>query len=217
MLTALLERLEAGCIGTPRHVRASFGFRAPRDPASRLFAPALGGGGILDVGGYPMSFARLVAGLVEGRAFAEPVELQALGEVGPTGVDELATAALRFASGLTATVTCAVRHDLGTAVTIYGERGRVELPDPWLPGGQRQGLVSSFTIHGEAAPETVTVAAALPIYAVQAELVADAAPALEPPWPAMGWRDTEGNLRALDRWRAGLLWRAGVHAAARES
>jgi predicted dehydrogenase len=207
MLTALLQRLEAGCIGALRHVRATFGFRAPRTPDSRLFAPALGGGGILDVGGYPASFARLLAGLVERQPFAEPVALDAVGDLGPTGVDELATAALRFASGFTATLACAVRHELGTAVTIYGEGGRVELPDPWLPGGQRQGLVSSFTIYdGEGAPETVTVVAALPIYAVQAELCADAraAGAREPRWPAMGWRDSQGNLRVLDQWRAAL-------------
>jgi predicted dehydrogenase len=202
LIGALLERLRGGCIGTPRHVRASFGFRAPREPAGRLFAPALGGGGILDVGGYPVSFARLVAGLVEGRPFSEPVQLTALGDVGPTGVDELATAQLRFASGFTAEVACAVRHQLGTAVTIYGERGRVELPDPWLPGGQRQGLESSFTIHGDGATETVTVRAELPTYALQAELVADAGRALEPRWPAMSWRDSEGNMRVLDHWRS---------------
>jgi predicted dehydrogenase len=130
------------------------------------------------------------------------VQLTALGDVGPTGVDELATAQLRFASGFTAEVACAVRHQLGTAVTIYGERGRVELPDPWLPGGQRQGLESSFTIHGDGATETVTVRAELPTYALQAELVADAGRALEPRWPAMSWRDSEGNMRVLDHWRS---------------
>ncbi len=49
-----------------RHVRADFGFRVPRDPTGRLFDLALGGGSILDVGGYPVSFARLIAGLVAG-------------------------------------------------------------------------------------------------------------------------------------------------------
>jgi predicted dehydrogenase len=209
MIPALLARLRDGCIGAPRHVRASFGFRAPRDPAGRLFARALGGGGILDVGGYPVSFARLIAGAVDERPFAEPVAVRGQGDVGPTGVDELATAELRFASGLTATVACAVRHELGTGATIFGERGRVELPDPWLPGGQRQGLASTFTIHADSAPhETVIVRAERPVYALQAELVADARPALEAPWPAMGWDDSLGNMRVLDRWRADVLGEA---------
>jgi predicted dehydrogenase len=208
VVAELLRRLEAGCIGPLLHVRATFGFRAPRDPAGRLFSPALGGGGILDVGGYPVSFARLMGGVAEGKPFAEPIELRALGEVGPTGVDELATAGLRFASGLTATVACAVRHQLGTSVTIFGERGRIELPDPWLPGGQRQGLVSSFTLHGDGGDETVTAAAALPVYALQAELVADVlstpgAP-LEPRRPAMSSADSLGNMRVLDQWRSAV-------------
>jgi predicted dehydrogenase len=199
---ALLARLAAGCVGQLRHVSATFGFRAPRDPASRLFAPALGGGGILDVGGYPVSFARLIAGVGEARGFSDPIEVRGQGHVGPTGVDELATASLRFASGFTAQVACAVHHDLGTAATVYGERGRVELPNPWLPGGDRQGLTSSFTIHADGAPpEVVTVRAARPVYALEAELVAGARPALEPPWPATTWRDSLGNMRVLDAWR----------------
>jgi predicted dehydrogenase len=203
LIPELLARLRAGAIGALRHVRATFGFRAPHEPTGRLFAPALGGGALLDVGGYPVSFARLIAGLAEDRPFAEPVSVRGLGYVGTTGVDELAEADLRFASGLTATVACAVRHALGTLTTIYGEGGRIELPDPWLPGGQRQGLESSFTVHTDgAAPETVTVRAERPIYALQAELIADARPALEAPWPAMGWRDSQCNLRVLDRWRA---------------
>src|SRR5262245_14470983 len=79
LMKTLIERLREGVIGQIRHVRADFAFRVPRDPKGRLFDPALGGGGILDVGGYPASFARLVAGLVEGKPFAEPVSLSANG------------------------------------------------------------------------------------------------------------------------------------------
>jgi hypothetical protein len=45
-----------------RDVRADFGFRTARVAGHRLFSPALGGGSILDVGAYPVSFARLIAG-----------------------------------------------------------------------------------------------------------------------------------------------------------
>ncbi|HEV8550081.1 MAG TPA: Gfo/Idh/MocA family oxidoreductase, partial [Polyangiaceae bacterium] len=127
----LVARIARGEIGEVRHVRADFGFRVPRDPAGRLFDPALGGGAILDVGGYPMSLARLVAGVAAGGQFAEPVALRGSGFVGPAGADELASANLRFASGMTAEIACAVRHDLGTRVVIFGERGRIILPNPW--------------------------------------------------------------------------------------
>src|SRR5215467_6900075 len=91
LMKQLIAQLQAGVIGNIRHVRADFAFRVPRDPEGRLFARSLGGGGILDVGGYVVSFARLMAGLVEGKPFAEPTKLTAAGVIGPHGADETAT------------------------------------------------------------------------------------------------------------------------------
>ena len=205
LLRALLTRLQEGAVGTIRHVRADFGFRAPRVPEHRLFSPALGGGSILDVGGYPVSFARLIAGIVEGAPFAEPLALTASGLIGPTGVDELASAHLVFGSGFTASLTSAVSYDVGTSAVVFGERGRIVLPNPWIPSGRRQDLETEFTIHrDDRAPETVIIRADKPTYAIEAEYVANTLPAIEPEWPAMSWADTLGNLRVMDAWNASL-------------
>jgi predicted dehydrogenase len=201
----LLDRLSDGAIGAVRHVRADFAFRVPRDPEGRLFKLALGGGGILDVGGYPMSFARLIAGHVAGAACAEPTRLDAIGSIGPTGADELASALLGFASGFSAQVTCGVFHDLGTSAVVLGEGGKIVLPNPWIPNGDRQSLTSHFVIYRDGrAPEEVRVQSALPTYGLEAELVAQSLPKLEAAPPAMTWNDSLGNMRALDRWRAAL-------------
>lgn len=211
LLAALIERLQRGDIGELRHVRADFGFRVERDPQGRLFNLALGGGGILDVGGYTTSFARLVAGVAQGKVFAEPKQLQAVGHVGPTGADELTTALLQFEGGVTAALTCAVHHRVGTQAVIYGEAGSIMLPDPWIPQGARQGLETTFTVLREGhAAETVSVRTELPTYALQAELVARCLDQCEAPWPAMSWADTLGNMRCLDRWRAGLRPTSGA-------
>ena len=205
LIGELLARLHKGAIGGLRHVRADFGFRAPRLAGHRLFSPALGGGSILDVGGYPVSFARLMAGVVEGTPFAEPIALQAAGLIGPTGVDELATAHLTFATEFTASITSAVSYDVGTSAVVFGERGRIVLPNPWIPSGNRQSLETGFTIYRDgAAPEKVRIRAAKPTYAIEAEYVASALPRVEPEWPAMSWGDTLGNLRVMDAWRASL-------------
>ena len=205
LLKQLLTCLEAGAIGELRHVRADFGFRIPRAPKHRLFDVELGGGGILDVGGYPVSFARLLAGFVENKPFSEPTSVEALGHLGPTGADELASAFLRFSSGFTAEVTCAVHHEVGRNTVVFGERGRIVLPDPWIPGSDRQGRESSLWIHRDGAePERVGVRTETATYAIEAELVAATLPAVEAPWPAMTWADTLGNMRVLDAWRARL-------------
>jgi predicted dehydrogenase len=205
LLARALELLDGGAIGQPRHVRSSFGYRTTRDPEDRRFNLALGGGAILDVGGYPVSLARLIAGRATGASFAEPSRVQALRELGPTGSDELAVALLRFESGITAQVACATRHQLGTESVVYGEEGRLELPDVWLPRGQRQGLEGELILHREGrAPELIRVSAPLPTFAIEAELVADTLPALEAASPAMNWADTLGNMRVLDEWRRAI-------------
>jgi predicted dehydrogenase len=205
LLGAVIERVQRGDIGLLRHIKADFGFRVERDPHGRLFDLKLGGGGILDVGGYCTSFARLLAGVIIGQPFAEPVKFEAAGFRGPTGADELATALLTFASGLTAALTCAVHHRVGTEAVLYGELGQIVIPDPWIPQGARQGLQTSFTVKREGrADETVTLRTDRPTYALQAELVATSLHNLEAPWPAMSWADSIGNMRALDTWRSRL-------------
>ncbi len=91
--------LAAGLIGTPVHVDVSCAFTAPFDPADRLFDPSAGGGAILDVGCYAMSFARMVAGAAAGDDAVEPAELTAGGHLTDTGVDDWAVASLVFPGG----------------------------------------------------------------------------------------------------------------------
>jgi predicted dehydrogenase len=204
-LRELVKRLENGVIGAIRHVRADFGFAVPRDARSRLFAPELGGGAILDVGCYTLSFARLIAGIATGQRYAEPDSLRGAGVIGPTGVDELASAVLGFPGGITASIATSIRHGLGTRCSIFGEAGRIDLPNPWMPGGQRHGLDSNFDIFVDGRElERVHVHTELSPYALEAELVADSLPATEAAWPAMTWGDSMGNMRALDAWRAAL-------------
>ena len=201
----LVATLRTGVIGAIRHVRADFTFREERNPTGRLFDPVKAGGGILDVGGYPMSFVRLVAGLASGKPFAEPVRLQASGLIGPTGVDELASALLEFDSGLTASLTCGVHFDVGRSARIVGELGHIQFDAPWTPQGGRHGLENSFVVHRAGhESEIFAVRCEQATYAIEAELVLDSLPSREASWPAMTWADTLGNMRALDAWRAAL-------------
>ncbi|MGO1257425.1 MAG: Gfo/Idh/MocA family protein, partial [Brachybacterium sp.] len=64
----VLDLVAEGAIGDVAHVDASFAFDTG-GRSGRLFDPAIAGGGILDVGCYPMSLARFVAGAAQGRAF----------------------------------------------------------------------------------------------------------------------------------------------------
>src|SRR6185503_21171694 len=103
----------------------------------------------------------------EGGKFAEPVKLTANGIICPHGGDEITTALLTFKSGFTAACTAAVFHDAGTRTIVFGEDGRIELPDPWIPQGNRQGLETSYTIYRDGRPpETVDIRTEMATYAI---------------------------------------------------
>ncbi len=78
----LVELIRKKCVGEVRLIQASFCFEAPVDVHHRLFNPRLGGGGILDIGCYPVSMARLIAGAVLGKPFAEPLEVKGTAVIG---------------------------------------------------------------------------------------------------------------------------------------
>jgi len=137
-IARMLEIIRSGEIGDVRHISARFGFNAGFDAGSRLYDKALAGGGILDVGGYVSSFARLVAG-------SEPISVSGAGEMSPSDVDQTAFAVLKFETGITAELAVAISMDMDSTVTVIGSRGRLHLPNPWVPG--RDGGPSDATIE----------------------------------------------------------------------
>jgi predicted dehydrogenase/aryl-alcohol dehydrogenase-like predicted oxidoreductase len=198
--TALLADLvKSGTIGTVHQIQSSFAFAAQPDPASRLLDPALGGGGILDVGGYPVSAARLVAGAAIGQPFADPVEVTGTGWLGETGVDEWTVATLRFAGGLTAQVACGVRLAAENVIRVYGSEGFLEVPNPWLPAPDQPSVIRVHRV-GEPPREVEVPAAAQ--YALEADAVGDHLADRQA--PQMSWDDSLGNAAAQDAWRRAI-------------
>ncbi|QDZ16126.1 aldo/keto reductase [Humibacter ginsenosidimutans] len=195
----LAELVASGVIGDVQHIEASFAFRADVPAEHRLVAADLAGGGILDVGGYAMSVARLVAGAATGARFADPVSLTAKGMIGATGVDEWASASVVFASGITAHVTCGVRVEDDNRVVVSGSKGRILVPQPWLPSPTEPSVIEVRTT--DAAPERISIEPAYQ-YALQADAVAEYAQQGQSPY--MSWADSLGNAAALDSWREAI-------------
>jgi len=195
-LRLLTDLIRDGVLGTVAQVRASFSFAATLDPAGRLFAPELGGGGILDVGGYPVSAARLVAGAARGLPFADPVGVTAAGRLGETGVDEWAVATLDFGAGLVAQVATGVRVAEDDTLRVYGSEGYAEVRDPWLPREDEPGRVVLHLAEGGVREVTTPPAAQ---YALEADSVAEHLADRES--PVMSWADSLGNATVLDTWR----------------
>lgn len=206
----LVELVRAGTIGELRHVQSAFSFNAPFDAAGRLWNKALGGGGILDVGGYPLSYARLLAGVAQGTAFAEPVALHAVGVVHPeTGTDVRSSAVAQFAGGMTAELSCGTDVTQENVVRVYGSKGRIVVPSPFVVHHEPEPTVLEVWADGAGAPEHITVTPDRDLYAYEADAFAAAVRAGQREVPACPWADTRGNLAAMLDWCAQLGVRYG--------
>jgi predicted dehydrogenase len=118
--TTLRSLIDSREIGEPNHLVAYFGMRRPVDPNDRHFDPMLGGGGLLDLGVYPVQQASLV--------FGPPSVVHAAGHIDVTGVDEQVAAVLGHPNGSTAVVQAALRVHMTLAARLSGTDGVIELP-----------------------------------------------------------------------------------------
>ena len=201
----LVELVRAGAIGNVGVIQAAFSFRTQGLPTSRLLDPSLGGGGILDVGCYPVSVARLLVGAAQGLPFVDPLDFHAVGKLGDTGVDDHTVAVASFPGGITAQLATGIRLQHDNTLRIYGDAGHFVVPEPFTPA--YAGGTSRILLHrsGSATPEEIcieTPAAPYSLYTLEADHVAAHLEARQS--PAMPWADTLGNMQTLDRWRAAI-------------
>ncbi len=126
----LAELVRNNAVGRVQTVQASFGFPLVA-PNNIRWDPSLAGGALMDVGCYPLSLVRLVAG-------ERPVRAMAMAQLSESGVDRTFMGTLEFASGLIAQISCSfgtARHrralivgDVGTIDTTYFNDTGAEFP-----------------------------------------------------------------------------------------
>jgi predicted dehydrogenase len=192
------EWLRDGAIGRVQTLRSHFAFDAPFDAASRLWSPALAGGGILDVGGYPVSLAMLLLGSTQ------PAIVAARGRVAPSGVDAAAELTLAFPSGARAELRVAIDRNEGTAAIVEGELGTLTIEQPFLPEGQRLGRRGVLVLrdrHGRTQHEVLD--ADLDCFALEARAVQRllAAGERRPPPPMVDREASLAIATVLAEWR----------------
>lgn len=215
----LIELVKSGVIGDLRIVRSSFGFNMGKvNPEHRLFANDMAGGGILDVGGYPVSMARLIAGAVDGKPFLDPDKVSGVGHLGQTGVDEWASAVLKFPNNVIAEVSCSIMANQDNTLRIIGSEGRIEVADFWFASGHKGGIGKIDVIKG-GETQTIEVKEDRWLYSFEVDAAGDAIRAgqKEFAYPGISWADSIGNLRVLDQWRASIGLEYDVEKAAKRT
>ncbi|MGV1838500.1 aldo/keto reductase [Rhizobium rhizogenes] len=215
----LIELVKSGVIGDIRIIRSSFGFNMGSvRPEHRLFANETAGGGILDVGGYPVSMARLIAGAADGKPFLDPDKVSGVAHLGQTGVDEWASAVLKFPNNIIAEVSCSIMANQDNTLRIIGSEGRIEVKDFWFASGHKGGVGRIELIKG-GETQVIEVKEDRWLYSFEVDAAGDAirAGAKEFAYPGIGWADSIGNLRVLDQWRATIGLEYEVEKATRRT
>lgn len=112
------EWLQEGAIGDIQMFKADFGFGGEHDPKGRILNLELGGGALLDLGVYPISFASMVFG-------TQPKIIKSLADIGPTGVDENCAMLFGYDNGKMASLSASFKMDLVNDAWIFGSSGHI--------------------------------------------------------------------------------------------
>ena len=203
-IPALLDLIKNKVIGDVKKITSSFGFDMKKIiPEHRLFNKDLAGGAILDVGLYPVSFSRMIAGANSGKKFINPKNITGTAEIGKTGVDEVSSAIMEFDNGVTAEANTAIMKNMDNNAIIDGSDGKIIIDDPWMPGRNGGPYHSIIRIIKNEKEELREFKGPEHLFFFEAELSSQTIlkEKQQVPYPGMTWEDTLGNLKVLDLWR----------------
>ena len=135
-----VELAREGAIGDVRSLSGRFNYPIPFEPGEIRYIPELGGGALMDLGCYPVHWARSVVG-------AEPEVISAYATRHESGVDTSMEAKLRFPGGVVATVECSMSGDLpeelDVGLEVEGDAGKLIMTNPLVPHVGSEVIVES--------------------------------------------------------------------------
>jgi predicted dehydrogenase len=114
------RRLLAGDFGTPKQVHADLGFVVPATASARMVERDLGAGALLDMGIYPLTFARMMVG-----PFAT---VAATATLAPSGIDLDVAVAATHEGGAVSALTTSMTSNSPRIATIATDEGRLDVP-----------------------------------------------------------------------------------------
>jgi len=177
------ELIEGGAIGTLQVMHGSFTFKITNENEDDVrLNSSLGGGSIWDVGCYPISYARLIAG-------AEPIEVFGWQITGASGVDETFAGQLRFPQDVYAQFDCGFRTPFRSHMELVGNEGSLAIGRPFQPELNEQMILT----NGEK-KEVITVPGQ-ELYLGEVENMADAILNGQP--PRMSLADSRNNVATI--------------------
>ena len=128
IIPTIFEILNDKEIGQIKKIESNFGFKVRKiKKESRLFNKKVGGGAILDLGCYPLSFFNLFDKKKDIKVIKSNFELC------ETDVDIDGEISLKIDSKIDAIGKVSLKENLDNKCRIYCENAIITIPSPWLP------------------------------------------------------------------------------------
>ncbi|MEW5944834.1 MAG: Gfo/Idh/MocA family oxidoreductase [bacterium] len=195
--------IRSGGIGGVREIKAAFG--VPLSRGKIQFRPELGGGALLDVGCYPVSFARWVAGCETATVAS------ARADVTLEGVDASMSALLEFENGVRAEIKCSIARFIPMSALVRGTAGAIFILSPFTPAvGVGPFVVDTYLILVRRGAR-VTSARVPTVLSYRRQLEAFCAAVRGGAQPPTNAREAVANMRLIDA----IFRKAGLRAGGR--
>ena len=156
----------------------------------------MGGGAILDLGCYPVSFSTLIASQELKVDFNKVKVLDKKVKIGDTGVDIDASAELHFENNFTSKISTSFKKNLGRKSKIRGTNGELIIEDTWLAEPPKVYIIKN-------SKREIEVTSDKNIYSYEINSISQLLLGLidETSFQGLIIDDTIGNMKILDKWK----------------
>tara|TARA_B100000787_G_scaffold156730_1_gene133062 strand:+ start:1139 stop:2146 length:1008 start_codon:yes stop_codon:yes gene_type:complete len=200
----LTNLISSDVIGNIEKIESSFGFSVKNFlkfiPNHRLFNKALGGGSILDIGCYPVSFGLLIAKILKkGDTPLKYTLVDSKGRINFRGTDDEAYTKIKFENLFDLEANVSIKNKFENSSTIFGSKGKLKVLSPWLPN-----KTSIIEVSNKIKKYKKEIICKYSTYANTIKIASDSIEKKknECDFPNMTWQESKENSKILTEWKS---------------
>jgi len=203
LMKFLIKTIKEKTIGQILDIKYTFGFKQKfKNNNHRLFNKKLGGGAILDIGCYPVSFSNLIANIDNQEKHLIPKIINVSGTIFKTGVDDLSYLTLKYNNEIQSKIGVSITQVMENETIINGSEGKITIKNPWSPEKK-----SFIEITNDKRYYKLFIKSECSLLTNQINLVNKFINdgKVEGEYPCMSWKDSVDNALILEEWKNLLI------------
>ena len=203
LISFLIKTIKEKTIGEILEIKSTFGFKKTiKNNNHRLFNRKLGGGAILDLGCYPVSFSNLIANINNHGKNLIPKIVNISGTILKTGVEDLSYLTLKYNNEIKSEIGVSITQEMNNENIIIGTEGKITIKNPWSPEKK-----SFIEITNDKRYYKLFVKSELSLLADQINLVNKfiANGKNEGDYPCLSWKNSIDVALILNEWKDLLI------------